>query len=193
MPALVALVAMPLMNGCSAGHSVAPDPLAAVSSPLSTRASVPDRPSKAAGHELSPHVEAQSPEAAGRYLVLVGGCNDCHTPNWDTSNGKLPESAWLTGRSVGFRGPWGTTYGMNLRLSAQEHSEREWVRMFRENTFKPPMPGMNYVNMPERDLVAIYRFLRALGPAGRETPGALPPGQEPSTPYILLDPQPPRR
>jgi mono/diheme cytochrome c family protein len=179
---------MPLTNGCYSKHNASPAPVSAVSSPLSTQS---NEPLKAIDRAVAPHIEAESPEAAGRYLVLVGGCNDCHTPDWDTSNGRLPESAWLTGKSVGFRGPWGTTYPKNLRLAAQERTEREWVRMFREQAFKPPMPSMNYRNIPERDLVAIHRFLRALGPTGRKAPPVLPPGQEPRTPYILLVPQEP--
>src|SRR3989304_6374665 len=72
---------------------------------------------------LRHHVEASTDEEAGRYLVLFGGCNDCHTPGWDSSNGKLPTSQWLVGNSIGFQGPWGTTYPGNLRLFVQALSE----------------------------------------------------------------------
>jgi mono/diheme cytochrome c family protein len=46
----------------------------------------------------------------GKYLVTIGGCNDCHTPGYLLSEGKTPEALWLTGSSFGWRGPWGTTY-----------------------------------------------------------------------------------
>jgi len=46
----------------------------------------------------------------GKYLVVVGGCNDCHTPNYPETAGKVPEADWLAGSAVGFQGPWGTTY-----------------------------------------------------------------------------------
>ena len=52
----------------------------------------------------------------GRYLVWVGGCNDCHTPGFPEAAGNIPEEQWLTGNPVGFQGPWGTNYPKNLRL-----------------------------------------------------------------------------
>ena len=45
----------------------------------------------------------------GRYIAQIAGCNDCHTPGYALSGGKVPEKAWLTGDSFGWRGPWGTT------------------------------------------------------------------------------------
>ncbi|WP_129573826.1 MULTISPECIES: cytochrome C [Sorangium] len=141
----------------------------------------------------SPHVTATSAEEAGRYLILVGGCNDCHTPAWDRSSGRLPASEWLTGNDVGYRGPWGTSYAENLRLAVQDLSEDAWVRMFRAAAGRPPMPWLNYATMHERDLVAMYRFIRSLGAKGARAPQAVPPGEEPETPYILMVPQPPAR
>ena len=50
----------------------------------------------AAEAERDPTVER------GRYLVVVSGCNDCHTPGYMQNGGpKLPEKAWLTGAPVG--------------------------------------------------------------------------------------------
>jgi len=140
-----------------------------------------------------PYVVAPSPEAAGRYLVLFGGCNDCHTPGWEASGGKLPESEWLVGSPVGYRGPWGTTYASNLRLFVQAIGEDAWVQMFRTRTERPPMPWMNYHGLNERDLRAIYRFIKSLGPKGEPAPAYVPPDQEPKTPYILFIPQEPKR
>ena len=139
-----------------------------------------------------PSVLASSPEEAGEYLVLTGGCNDCHTPGWDGSRGTLPASVWLTGSAVGYRGEWGTSYATNLRLSAQEYTEDAWVQMFRERTTLPPMPWYNYASMNERDLRAIYRFIRKLGPKGEPSREAVPPGKEPSTSYLLFILQQPR-
>ena len=31
----------------------------------------------------------------GKYIVKVGGCNDCHTPNYTPSEGKVPERRCL--------------------------------------------------------------------------------------------------
>jgi mono/diheme cytochrome c family protein len=74
----------------------------------------------------------------GRYLSIVGGCNDCHTPNYPESSGKVPESDWLTGTAVGFQGPWGTTYPANLRLYVTTMSEAQWVARARQPM--RPMP-----------------------------------------------------
>ena len=68
-------------------------------------------------------VPASSEAARGRYLVMVGGCNDCHTAGYGPSNGRIDEKHWLTGDSLGWRGPWGTTYAAILRLSLQPMRE----------------------------------------------------------------------
>src|SRR5215510_10111310 len=39
------------------------------------------------------HVAAQSQIDAGRYLVKIGGCNDCHTPGYVMTNGASPAEA----------------------------------------------------------------------------------------------------
>src|SRR3981189_7474 len=64
----------------------------------------------------------------GRYLVEIGGCNDCHTPGYMQSDGKIPEAQWLTGDKLGWRGPWGTTYASNLRTFMQHLTEAEWLK-----------------------------------------------------------------
>src|SRR5688572_27076595 len=62
----------------------------------------------------------------GRYVVKVAGCNDCHTPGYAQSAGRIPESKWLIGDSLGWQGPWGTTYPANLRRFTQGMTERQW-------------------------------------------------------------------
>lgn len=52
----------------------------------------------------------------GKYLVEIGGCNDCHTAGFGPSGGTTPESERLLGSNLGFRGGWGTTYPSNLRV-----------------------------------------------------------------------------
>jgi hypothetical protein len=55
----------------------------------------------------------------------------------------------------------------------------------------PPMPWPNYRTMNESDLGALQRFLRSLGARGAPAPAPLPPGKEPSTPYVDLTPKMP--
>ena len=39
--------------------------------------------------------------ARGKYLIVIGACNDCHTPGYAMSNGKVPEKDWLDRRPPG--------------------------------------------------------------------------------------------
>lgn len=124
----------------------------------------------------------------GRYLVQISGCNDCHTPGYLQSEGKVPANQWLTGSSIGFQGPWGTTYPSNLRLYADKLSESQWLARARQ-PMRPPMPWFNLKAMSDRDLVAIYRYMRAAGPAGQPVPAAVPAGEPVATPYYDFTPK----
>lgn len=135
------------------------------------------------------HVTAADPIQAGRYLVIVGGCNDCHTDGFMMTEGNVPEENWLTGSPVGWQGPWGTTYPSNLRLRVQEWSEDAWVQTLKTRKALPPMPWMNLNQMKEEDMRAIYAYIHSLGPKGEHMPLALAPGVAPSTPYLSLFPQ----
>jgi mono/diheme cytochrome c family protein len=128
----------------------------------------------------------------GRYLVKTSGCNDCHTPGYMPSAGKVDEKDWLTGDAMGWRGPWGTTYAANLRLYVQTLSENQWVERTRKGEARPPMPWFNLHAMTEDDLRAIYRYTKAMGPAGKPAPAYVPPGEEPQTPYFMMAPQMPK-
>jgi len=82
---------------------------------------------------------APTPVERGRYLVTVGGCNDCHTPKvlsergprLDTANllsghpqgmnlpapPQLPPGPWLASTDwtmTAWAGPWGISYAANL-------------------------------------------------------------------------------
>ncbi|MBL0420657.1 cytochrome C [Ramlibacter sp. AW1] len=143
----------------------------------------------AASAQGRPPAEKQAPGdrgsiERGRYLAKIAGCNDCHTPNYGQSGGKVPEAQWLTGDKLGFRGAWGTTYPANLRLMMQRMSEAEWLKMARTHEMRPPMPWFNLRDMSTQDLRSLYRFVRHLGPAGEPAPEYLPPGQQPQGPVV---------
>lgn len=139
--------------------------------------------------EAAPTVAAADALEAGRYLVAIAGCNDCHTPGYMEVNGQMPVSDWLTGAPVGFRGPWGTSYPSNLRLLVQDLPEDVFVEMVRARNALPPMPWVSLHAMSEQDVRAIYQFIHSLGPKGERMPKPVPPGQEPATPYIDFVPQ----
>ncbi len=148
-----------------------------------------------AGSTVAPAAAGSSPGeddliARGRYLVKVAGCNDCHTPGYLLADGDAPVEQWLTGDAFGWRGPWGTTYGANLRLFMDALSEEEWVETARTLQRRPPMPWFNLNAMADEDLRAIYQFTRSLGDPGDPAPDYVPPDEEPETPYALF-PSPP--
>lgn len=132
-------------------------------------------------------VMAPNPVEAGRYIVEIGGCNDCHTDGFMEVGTAIPESERLVGSVVGFRGPWGTTYPPNLRLSAQSMTEEQWVEMLTTRTGMPPMPWWSVNAMSDTDKRAVYQYLRHLGPAGEVRSAALPPGVEPLGPWMDFD------
>lgn len=125
----------------------------------------------------------------GRYLVKTAGCNDCHTAGYMQKNGEVPERDWLLGDTMGWRGPWGTTYAVNLRLYLQPLDEDQWLIIARNKPARPPMPWYNLREMNDEDLRALYRYIRQLEPAGSSAPAFVPPGQEPGTAYIVMEPQ----
>ena len=84
------------------------------------------------------------PDARGRYLVTIMGCNDCHTPWKNTAKGPEPDMtrmlsghpeavrvaapaelgqgpwAWAaTATNTAFSGPWGVSFAANLTPDGQ--------------------------------------------------------------------------
>ena len=127
----------------------------------------------------------------GRYIVHISGCNDCHTPGYPMKDGQVPVSQWLTGDRLGWQGPWGTTYASNLRLYMQHMSEDQWVQDARTLRRRPPMPWFNLNAMAEKDLRAIYRFVKSLGAPGQPAPDYVPVGQQPLGPVVVFPAPPP--
>lgn len=140
-----------------------------------------------AGAPMIASIAASSPEEAGRYIISISGCNDCHTDGYMETNGGIGESDWMLGSAVGWRGPWGTTYPPNLRLSVQAMTEDQWVEMLGTRVGMPPMPWPSVNHMSDADRRAVYRYLKLLGPAGEMRPAPLGPGVEPQGPWIDMD------
>ena len=128
--------------------------------------------------------------ARGRYIVAVGGCNDCHTDGFLQKEWEVPEAQRLTGMAVGFSGPWGVSYPSNLRLVAAQLDEAGWKARVQRGGL-PPMPWPSLRAMSEADQVAVYRYLRHLGPAGEPAPRARGPGERIDTEHYVFVPQPP--
>lgn len=178
--AFVLVASMLAMQGCGG-------PVTAEPAPAETA-------TKATTLAAAEHVAAKSQIDAGRYLVKIGGCNDCHTPGYVMTNGASPvEPEWLTGDSMGYAGPWGVSYPANLRLSFQNMTEREFIELARAGQGRPPMPWPSLMSMSNEDLSAIYVYIRALGPKGEPAPAPLSPGVAPDRPHISFAPQMPAK
>ena len=129
--------------------------------------------------------------ARGDYLVRIAGCNDCHTPGYMDAQGNVDRAQWLIGNTLGFNGPWGTTYPANLRLKAADKDEAAWLAYTADLHVRPMMPDFAVRAMTEDDRRALYHLIRSLGDAGQPAPAYLPPGQKPPPPYIQLVLPPP--
>jgi hypothetical protein len=100
----------------------------------------------------------------------------------------MPVEKWLTGNPVGFKGPWGITFPVNLRLFMQGMSEDEWVKKARTFVTRPPMPWFNVRFMTETDQRAVYQFVKSLGPAGEPAPEYVAPGKPTNRMFIPFAP-----
>ena len=122
--------------------------------------------------------------ARGKYMVLTGHCNNCHTNGYTSAQGRIPEKDWLLGSApLGYRGPWGTTYASNLRLTVAQFTQEQWVKYAQSATPRPPMPWWSLHDTTVQDLRAMYQYIKHLGPAGEPAPDFLSPDKEPKPPY----------
>ena len=137
----------------------------------------------------APKVVAASPEAAGEYLMILGSCHDCHTPNWTESKGKVSKDSLMTGRALGFKGAWGTVYSKNLRTIAARQTEDHWVHVMKtqdDGDGNLPMPWHNTALMSEEDLRNMWKYVHALGTAtGERIPRNTKPGVDPKEGMIV--------
>jgi cytochrome c553 len=126
--------------------------------------------------------------AKGERVSIIGGCHDCHTVGYGESNGEIDPATALMGNPVGYNGPWGTSYAVNLRLVVAGMSEDEWVQYLKTFKATPPMPWFNVHHLDEGEMRSLYQYIASLGEPGKPAPEALPPGEKPKTPYLVFAP-----
>ena len=122
----------------------------------------------------------------GKYMVVTGHCNNCHTEGYGVNAGNIPEAKWLLGNSVGWRGKAGTSYAPNLRLYVQSMPVAGWLAVAKNSRARAPMPWWSLRDTSDEDLTAMYAYIGSLGPVGLPAPLFLPPDQTPRPPYNQL-------
>lgn len=132
------------------------------------------------------HAQSKADLERGRYMILVGHCNNCHTAGYAERQGDVPERDWLMGSRVGWRSGAGTAYPNNLRIYFANLTEEAWLHAARHMRPRPPMPWWSLRDTSDDDLRAMYRYVRSLSPLGDEAPAALPPEQVPPPPFVQL-------
>jgi mono/diheme cytochrome c family protein len=126
----------------------------------------------------------------GKYLVTLGGCNDCHTPGYFFGNPDT--SRFLGGSDVGFEIPGqGVFVGSNITpdkktgignwtpeqiVKAIQAGERPDGRIL-----APIMPWHAFATFTRDDAMAIAAFLQSLKPVSHQIPGPFKPGEKVST------------
>lgn len=129
----------------------------------------------------------------GKYLVTLGGCNDCHTPGYFL--GKPDMARFLGGSEVGFEIPdQGVFYGSNLTPDREtglgKWSTQEIVTAITTGkrpdgrVLAPIMPSHAFANLTPEDSIAIADYLKSLPPVNNKVPGPFGPKRET---YIFRD------
>jgi mono/diheme cytochrome c family protein len=126
----------------------------------------------------------------GRYLVVLGGCTDCHTPGHLL--GKPDLARELGGSEVGFEIPGlGVFYGPNLTPDKDTGlgtwSEAEIVKAIQTGVrpdgrgLVPVMPWAAFAKLTKADAEAIAAYLESLPPVRNKVPGPFGEGQTPTS------------
>jgi mono/diheme cytochrome c family protein len=126
----------------------------------------------------------------GKYLVTLGGCNDCHTPGYFF--GKPDTARFLGGSEVGFEMPGlGVFYGPNLTPD-KETGLGQWStddiataitkgRRPDGRELAPSMPWQAFANLTRQDVHAIASYLKSLPPVKNKVPGPFGPTEKPTS------------
>ncbi len=143
-------------------------------------------------------VKAQANEIErGKYLVVLAGCTDCHTPGYFF--GKPDAARYLGGSDVGFLIPgMGVFHGPNLTpdketglggwskaqiITAMQTGKRPDGR-----ELAPVMPWHALASLTKDDANAIVAFLMSLPPVKNKVPGPFGPNEKPTGFVMKIEP-----
>jgi mono/diheme cytochrome c family protein len=128
------------------------------------------------GSAASAHAD-EAQVARGKYLVILGGCSDCHTPGGMLGDPDMKR--YLGGSDVGFSIPGeGVFVGQNLTPD-KETGLGSWTNeqiVAALRTGKRPdgtalsgvMPWPAYAHLTDDDALAIAAFLKSLPPVSNK-------------------------
>jgi mono/diheme cytochrome c family protein len=125
--------------------------------------------------------------ARGKYLVTIGGCNDCHTPGYFF--GQPDMNRYLGGSDVAFEIPGlGAFVGRNITPD-KETGIGDWTTEQIVTALQtgirpdgrelaPIMPWHAFANLTPEDVNSIAEFLKTIPPVSHEVPGPFGPGEK---------------
>jgi cytochrome c553 len=139
----------------------------------------------------------------GRYLAMIGACNDCHSPKIDAQQTPDPKRPF-SGRPqttmapsqnpaeihasldlTAWSGPWGVSYGANLTPEPEtgigrRYTEASFIKTLRTGRkpegeiLLPPMPWALYKAMSDDDMRALYAYLQTIPAIKNNVRSAVP-------------------
>ena len=133
--------------------------------------------------------QAQSgPVDRGRYLVMLGGCIDCHTPGYFF--GKPDKDRHLAGSEVGFEIPgvgffWGPNLTPDKDTGLGDWTTELIITALRTGVrpdgriLSPIMPWPHFASLTLSDAQAIAAYLKSLPPVKNKVPGPLGASEKP--------------
>jgi mono/diheme cytochrome c family protein len=146
---------------------------------------------------LLPKAHAETPVERGHYLVVVAGCNDCHTPGFFLG---APDTAkYLGGSDVGFEIPGlGVFPGRNITPDKEtgigNWTDNQIATALTTGTrpdgrqLAPIMPYASFTDMTKEDLAAMIAFLRSIPAVKNNVAGPFKPGEKVSIFTFRIEP-----
>jgi len=129
--------------------------------------------------EPVPQPDSSSAVKRGEYMVRMGGCVDCHTPQ---HKGQYDMTMAFAG-GFHLKGPWGDVTGPNITpdpSGISYYDETLFLEVMRTGRVKARdlnsiMPWSWFRNMTDDDLKAIFAYLRTVKPIHHRVDNTEPP------------------
>jgi mono/diheme cytochrome c family protein len=124
--------------------------------------------------------DVSTPEKRGKYLVTIGGCTDCHTPQ--DAHGQRMAGLEFAGGFV-LEGPWGRAASSNLTPDPSGipyYDQTLFTQALRTGYVKARklnqiMPWHVYRGMTDEDLAAMFAYVKTFRPVRHHVDNSEPP------------------